>query len=177
MKGKISISLKFDKKLPTSIYIHRPAPNWEIEKSLSEEIRRAEIAAKPSNAWNLLKIHTNEKAFTFLTYPDFDTDPHPALAEATKININSGSVTHTDYRKRANPPILHRKETFLPKTDPRYESFALLTQQEEDAGILKNTAQIGTRVYWLTLLKRKALRIENHQLKKIISSLKIDPRK
>jgi DNA phosphorothioation-associated putative methyltransferase len=159
--------ITFGKKLPTAIYICRPATDWEIPQSLSEEIRRAEIAGKPSNAWNLLKIHKNEKAFTFLTYPDFDTDPHPALAEATKININTGSVTHTDYRKRANPPILHRKETFLPKTDPRYETFARLTKQEEDAGLLKNTAQIGMRVYWLTLLKRKALRIENHQLKKI----------
>jgi len=159
--------ITFGKKLPTAIYISRPAPDWEIPQSLSEEIRRAEIAAKPNRAWNLLKIHTKEKAFTFLIYPDFDTDPHPALAEATKININTGSVTHTDYRKRANPPILHRKETFLPKTDPRYETFARLTKQEEDAGLLKNTAQIGMRVYWLTLLKRKALRIENHQLKKI----------
>jgi DNA phosphorothioation-associated putative methyltransferase len=158
---------KFGKKLPIAIYIHRPEPDWEIPVKLSEEIRRAESAAKPSNCWNLLKIHTNEKAFTFLSYPDFDSDAHPALAEATKININTGSVTHTDYRKRANPPILHRKETFLPNNDPRYETFARLTKQEEDAGLLKNTAQIGTRVHWLTLLKRHGLQIENHQLTKI----------
>src|SRR6266513_2937448 len=74
-------------------------------------------AADPS--WNLLELHTREFAVTFLSYSNFDFDPHPVLAEATKINLNTGSIVRTDYPTHANPPILHRKETFLPPDDPR----------------------------------------------------------
>ena len=83
-----------------------------MPKELLNTIHRAEVAAKPDSAWNLLKVHTDKVALTFLTYPDFDEDPHPALEEATKINLNTGTVIRTDYRQRANPPLLHRKETF-----------------------------------------------------------------
>jgi DNA phosphorothioation-associated putative methyltransferase len=160
------LRIGFGKKLPNAIYIHRPKPGWKIAAELSTQIRRAELAAKPDKHWNLLKIHTNESAFTFLSYPEFDADPHPALAEATKINLNTGSVTRTDYRKRTNPPILHRKETFLPDSDPRFAVFANLTRQEEAAGLYKETSKIGTRANWLALLKRHRLTIENHELKK-----------
>jgi hypothetical protein len=112
--GRLANHIGFGKKLPTAVYIARPQPGWPIGAELITEIRRAEVAAKPDLDWNLLKIHTNEAALTFLTYPDFDEDPHPTLAEATKINLNTGSVVRTDYRGRSNPPILHRKETFLP---------------------------------------------------------------
>ena len=104
-EGQIS----FGKRLPTALYIARPQSEWSIGRKLDADIRRAEVAAKPDPGWNLLKIHTNEAALTFLTYPDFDEDPHPALAEATKINLKTGSVVRTDYRGRSNPPILHRK--------------------------------------------------------------------
>ena len=39
-------------------------------------IRRAEVAAQPDPSWNILKIHTDQVAITFLTYPDFERDPH-----------------------------------------------------------------------------------------------------
>ena len=104
-------SLPFGKRLPGAIYVFRPGPD-DISAELFETIRRAEIAAQPDAAWNLLKIHTDQCAFTFLSYPEFDTDPHPALAKA---------FVRTDYRSRAAPLILHRKEMFLP-TDPRFLS-------------------------------------------------------
>jgi hypothetical protein len=122
------------------------------------------IAAKPDPDWNLLKLHTDQVAISFLTYPDFDSDPHPALAEAVKINMNSGAISKTDYRKRANPPILHRKETFLPPNDSRISEFAALTKQEEDAGLLRDLSRIGLRIHWETLLKRCGYSYEGHRL-------------
>jgi DNA phosphorothioation-associated putative methyltransferase len=156
--------LQFGKKLLTATYIARPKAGWPITDHFAAEIRRAEVAAKPDEGWNLLKIHTNEAALTFLTYPDFDEDPHPALAEATKINLKSGSIVRTDYRGRSNPPILHRKETFLPKDDPRFEHFASLTREEEKAGLLKDGARIGLRAYWQALLRKHGLGYEGHKL-------------
>jgi DNA phosphorothioation-associated putative methyltransferase len=159
--------LPFGKRLPTAVYIARPQPEWKIADTLSAEIRRGEVAAKPDPSWNLLKIHTNEAALTFLTYPDFDEDPHPALAEATKINLKTGSVVRTDYRGRSNPPILHRKETFLPANDPRFEMFASLTREEEKVGLLKDGARIGLRAYWDSLLRKHGLGYDGHQLVKV----------
>ena len=127
-------------------------------------IRRAELAAQPNTSWNLLKVHTDQVAVTFLTYPEFDSEPHPALAEATKINLNTGSVTRTDYRQRSNPPILHRKETFLPLTDPRIDGYAALTKREEEAGLYRDPSRIGLRVHWLALLKRVGLAYNDHTL-------------
>ncbi|MGB8165988.1 MAG: DNA phosphorothioation-associated putative methyltransferase [Chthoniobacteraceae bacterium] len=136
----------------------------DVPPGLWTTINRAEIAARPDSSWNLLKIHTDQFGFTFLSYPDFDTDPHPALAEATKINLSTGTILRTDYRTRANPPILHRKETFLPPSDPRISDFAALTKREEDAGLYRDPSRIGLRVQWLTLLKRLGLAYDGHSL-------------
>jgi len=156
-------SLGHGKILPGARYIVRPKQG-DVPGELYAEILRAEIAAQPAPDWNLLKLHTNEFALTFLSYPDFNDDPHPALAEATKINLNTGSVVRTDYRARSNPPILHRKETFLRPGESRIEAFAALTAQEEEAGLYRDPTRIGLRVQWLALLKRLGLTHKGHEL-------------
>jgi hypothetical protein len=50
-----------------------------------------------------------------------------------------------NYADGKNPPLLHRKEAFLRADDPRHEKFAHLTQQEEEKGLLAETASISTR--------------------------------
>ena len=112
-------SISYGKKLPGALYLFRPAEET-VSPQFWQLVCRAEAAARPDPSWNLLKVHTDQVAFTFLTYPGFDTEPHPALAEATKINLNTGSIVRTDYRARANPPILHRKETFFLQTIHAY---------------------------------------------------------
>ena len=156
-------SLAYGKRLPDAVYLARPRQG-DVPPELWETMRRGEIAAQPDPTWNLLKIHTDQFGFTFLSYPDFDADPHPALAEATKINLSTGSILRTDYRTRANPPILHRKETFLPPSDPRIPDFAALTKREEEAGLYRDPSRIGLRVQWLTLLKRLGLAYDGHSL-------------
>jgi hypothetical protein len=159
-------SIPYGKKLPGALYIAR-ATDWStLSPELAVTIERAIIASKPDPEWNLLKLHTDQVAISFLTYPDFDSDPHPALAEAVKINMNSGTISKTDYRERANPPILHRKETFLPANDPRVPIFTSLTKQEEQAGLLRDLSRIGMRIHWETLLKRCGLSYEGHQWSK-----------
>ncbi len=161
--------LQYGKRLPSALYVFRPKEG-AFPSALAETIRRADIAASPEPSWNILKLQTNQFALTFLSYPDFDTDPHPILSEATKINLESGTVVHTDYRSRSNPPILHRKETFLPGADPRVGPFTELTRQEEDAGLFRDTSRIGLRIQWLTLLKRKGLAYDGHTLLRAAAS-------
>jgi len=157
-------SVDFGKKLPTALYIFRPSDWTVIPAELAATVERGVKAANPDSQWNLLKLHTDQVAITFLTYPNFDEDPHPALAEATKINLNTGAVVRTDYRKRANPPILHRKETFLPPGDARIEEFSNLTRSEEAEGLYRDPSRIGLRIQWQTLLNRKGLKYDGHCL-------------
>ena len=166
-------SLPFGKRLPEAVYIFRPNPG-EIPDELADEVRRAEVAARPEPDWNLLKLHTDQFAITFLSYPDFERDPHPPLAESTKINLNTGSVVRTDYRSRANPPILHRKETFLPDGHPLRDEFAALTREEEEAGLYRDTTKIGNRLYWQSLLRRKNLAYNGHSLLRALPVVPVD---
>ena len=46
-----------------------------------------------------------------------------------------------DYGQSANPPILHRKETFLHPAHPLHAKFARLMQQQEKAGLLRTRGQ------------------------------------
>jgi DNA phosphorothioation-associated putative methyltransferase len=156
-------SIPYGKSLPDARYIFRPQ-RQQVCSTLWEMICRADLAARPGTSWNLLKLHVDQVALTFLSYPDFDIDPHPALAESTKINLNTGSIVQTDFRQRVNPPILHRKEAFLPPNDPRISAFARLTKQEEEAGLYRDPSRIGLRVQWLSLMKRLNLEYEGHTL-------------
>ena len=144
--------------------IYRPEDWAIIRPELAATVERAELAAKPDPRWNLLKLHTDQIAVSFLFYPDFDNDPHPALAEATKINLNTGAVVKTDYRQRSNPPILHRKETFLAPGHPQAMEYAALTEAEEQAGLYRDPSRIGLRLHWHTLLKRLRLFYDGHRL-------------
>ncbi len=155
--------LSFGKRLPSAVYVIR-TDQLNTHPELCAAIRRAKIAARPPETWNLLKLHTKEFAITFLTYPDFDKVPHPALAAATKINLNTGSVTRTDFHQRANPPILHRKETFLPPGDHRTLVYAALTRREEEAGLYRDPSRIGLHIQWQTLLKQLGLAYEGPPL-------------
>ena len=60
-------SLPYGKRLPGATYVIRPCEGC-VPREFLETIRRAEIAAKPDASWNLLKIHTDQFALTFLTY-------------------------------------------------------------------------------------------------------------
>jgi DNA phosphorothioation-associated putative methyltransferase len=170
MQGVPSISfrhaverLTIGKRLPNAVYLFRSALSL-VAVELQREVTRAISAAKPDPQWNIVKFHGDQFALTFLSYPEFDIDPHPALVEATKINLNTGSVMRTDYRARINPPILHRKESFLPPNDPRIDVFAALTEQEETAGLYRDVTRIGLRVQWLMLLKRLGCSYVGHRL-------------
>jgi hypothetical protein len=73
-------ALQIGKRLPTAIYLARTAAPT-LPDTLRMTLRRAEGAAKPDTDWNLVKLHVDQFAVTFLSYPEFDADPHPALAE------------------------------------------------------------------------------------------------
>jgi DNA phosphorothioation-associated putative methyltransferase len=101
---------------------------------------------------------------SYLVYPDFETDPHPALLRSIKLNLRSREIESIDYAGSANPPILHRKETFLPSDHPLRSKFERLTRQEERAGLLDETATIGTRSGWEERLRSMGYALRGYRL-------------
>src|SRR4051812_33566134 len=90
---------------------------------------------------------------SYLAYPDFDTDPHPALLRCVRLSLRTRQLDCYDYSGSANPPVLHRKETLLAPDHPLHGKFARLTRQEEEHGLLANPAGIGTRSGWEARLR------------------------
>ena len=72
-----------------------------------------------------------------------------------------------DYADSENPPILHRKESFLNSDHPLHGKFLRLTRQEEKAGLLDNTATIGSRDGWARRLRGAAFALRGHRLVKL----------
>ncbi|BAY63488.1 hypothetical protein NIES22_35760 [Calothrix brevissima NIES-22] len=112
----------------------------------------------------LIKYCTDKPQICYLFYPEFDTDPHPALKASIIIDFLTLKITHRDYQTRDNPPILHRKETFVTPNYPLYEQFAQLTQQEEELGLLQQKNEIGTREGWEKCLASHKVEIRGHQV-------------
>ncbi|MEI7937857.1 MAG: DNA phosphorothioation-associated putative methyltransferase [Verrucomicrobiota bacterium] len=117
-----------------------------------------------SKEFNLVKFRTDELKVSFLAYPDFLLDAHPSLRHAITVDLVKGKARHMNYADNINPPILHRKETFLPAGHPLRAQFEALTRAEEAAGLYEKTATIGFKLNWEKLLASKGLVIRGHTL-------------
>ena len=160
---KLVCQLAFGKRLPSAVYIHRdgiPQTSPAIQQFLSQLIEAYHIGPE----YNLIKFHTDAAKITFLEYPEYFENPHPSLTKSKIVDLISGRSRDTDYSKNANPPILHRKETFLPANHPRVAEFSDLTMQEESAGLYQNTSTIGFKLNWRRLLEDKGLGYSGHKL-------------
>lgn len=90
--------------------------------------------------------------------------PQPALQTSLLVSLDQLDLSERDYSQSDNPPILHRKEEFLPPSHPLRERFARLTRQEERAGLYRDTRTIGTREGWQQALDESGLRLRGHRL-------------
>lgn len=159
------------KLLPAALYVHRCALPALAPLLQNYERRSREIVSKidknNSNrieAATLVKFSTNRAKVSYLFYPNFDSDPHPELWASVIVDLATGSVSDRDYSSSNNPPILHRKETFVTSNYPLYKEFAQLTNFEAALGLLKNSRSIGTRQEWQSLLKNSGIAFEGHRL-------------
>ena len=132
------------KLLPDDLYVHR---RRRIRWNRSCEFTRAAAGAFLGEVEraNLIKIHRRSGKLSYLVYPEFDADPHPELLRSIRVNLRTRQIDSNNYAQSSNPPVLHRKETFLTANYPLHDEFTRLTQQEEKHGLLEETAAIGTR--------------------------------
>lgn len=157
-------SLPYCKRLPSAVYLVDPGDDASIPSLLRVTVTELRKRLEIGFDFNLLKFHTASPKISFLAYPDFEKHPHPALQESVIVDLITGKIRRDDYRTRANPPILHRKETFLPSDHSLHKKFAKLTKQEETAGLLDDTARIGFRLNWERIVSEKGLGFKGHRL-------------
>jgi DNA phosphorothioation-associated putative methyltransferase len=149
--------------LPDDLYVHRSAlDSLEPLLRVYEGCGRAYLGEVEGA--NLIKIHRRSGKLSYLVYPDFESDPHPALRRCVRLSLRSRRLDCYDYAASANPPILHRKETFLPPEHPLHAKFARLTRQEEEHGLLDDASGIGTRERWAERLRHAGLALKGHRL-------------
>ena len=95
----------------TALYVHRTAL-----EALDPLLRVYEGCARAYlgtlDGANLIKLHRQSGKVSYLSYPDFETDPHPALRRSVKLSLRTREIDCFDYTASNNPPVLHRKETF-----------------------------------------------------------------
>jgi len=113
---------------------------------------------------NVIKLHRTKFAISYLHYPDFETDPHPALNGSLIVYLSSRDVRFRDYSQSDNPPILHRKEEFVSTDHPLRSEFESLTRAEEACGLFEDTSRIGLRQGWEELLNAKGLSLNGHSI-------------
>jgi DNA phosphorothioation-associated putative methyltransferase len=151
------------KLLPDDLYVHRSALEaMEPLLRVYEGCGRAYLGEVEGA--NVIKIHRRSGKLSYLAYPNFETDPHPALLRCVRLSLRTCQLGCYDYSQSANPPILHRKEAFLHPEHPLHEKFARLTRQEEAHGLLTDTATIGTRDGWQARLRDTGLQLRGHRL-------------
>ncbi len=155
-------SLSHGKRLPTATYVYAPTSEF-LGPRLSELVDRIRSALVIGPDFNVLKF-SKDFALSFLSYPDFLLVPHPVLSHSIRVQLATGKAKRLSFATHANPPILHRKECFLPPGHPQHDLFSALTQQEEQAMLYAHPAIIGFKANWEKLLAEKGLAYRGHQL-------------
>lgn len=113
---------------------------------------------------NVVKMARDEAKISYLMYPDFRADPHPAIHGSLVVPLGRPRIRYHDYSETQNPGVLHRKEELISEEHPDREKYIRLTRQEEQWGLYEYPLHIGTRNGWYEVLRRKGLRHKGHRL-------------
>ncbi len=76
------------KLLPNALYVYRDAlESLEPLLRVYEGCARAYLGEVEGA--NLIKLHRHSEKVSYLAYPDFETDPHPALLRSIKLSLRT----------------------------------------------------------------------------------------
>jgi len=143
------------KQLPDAVYLHLSAASEIPEELFSLLITTANTLKIPSTDWNILKLCKRDFKVTFLSYPDFETYSYPSLNRSYTVDLAKHSMRKASYEKSENPPILHRKETFVKRDFPLKLYFQEITAEGEKIGLYDNPRSIGFKKNWERLISNK----------------------
>lgn len=156
-------TVPFGKILPDAVYVH-----VDYVDLLPPLVRIYEGAGRALLGTvedaTIVKLSRAERRISYLSYPTFEKEAHPPLATSLRADLRSFRVKWRDFRDSENPPILHRKETFVPEEHPTRAKFERLTRQEERAGLFDSPTKIGTAEGWRRTLEGAGRSLKGHRL-------------
>jgi DNA phosphorothioation-associated putative methyltransferase len=153
----------FGKLMPTALYVHvggvsRLAPVLRVYEGCAR-VLTGEIAGA-----TVIKLRRDEPKISYLGYPEFDTLAHPVLEFSVRVDLRSFDIKNRQFKDSGNPPVLHRKELFVPGDYPGRDVFEELTKAEISLGLRDESQDIGLQKQWDEALHRKGVRISGHTL-------------
>jgi len=147
--------VKIGKHLPHAIYLHQNSVEL-LPESLQALITTITKTLKiRKKQWHIVKLYKRDFKLTLLSYPTFIEEPYPPLHISYTIDISKLTVREASYEKSVNPPILHRRETFVAPDHPQKDFFIQFTKEGEAIGLYENTRVIGFKQSWERLINRK----------------------
>lgn len=152
-------SLPFGKRVGKNLYIL-----WPDLAKVSPPLASLLEPLGPVSDTTLIKFFLDQFKVSFLSYPEFFSNPHPALNESITLDLTTGKKRNINYRHNENPPILHRKETMISLERPQYASWLQLTKQLEQKGCYAEPRKIGFKKYWQLVLSARGLSYQGHDL-------------
>ena len=154
------------KKVSGDLYIHKSALNnlGPEEQSLLEDALAIAKNQIKASEWNVARISSDTIAL--LSYPGFDEEPFPSLAQSARIDMLDGGVSIRDFRSYTNPPILHRKELLVDENYPSRSDFEKLSQSLDEMDLFYDANAIGYRNQWFVRLKKHGIELDGHKIKK-----------
>lgn len=158
---KLVSGIQVGKQLPDAVYIHKSQID-NLPKILSVLAKR--VAAKfelNASDWNILKLQKRNFKISYLSYPNFDTYAYPALSKSNTVDLQRLSIKSASYIKSDNPPILHRKETFVSNTYPLFDEFKATTEEGERVGLYLSVKSIGFKRNWERLISNKGYYLDD----------------
>jgi len=143
------------KQLPDAVYLHESALK-HLPRELSTHVARTIVdLCLDGEPWNIVKFFKRDHKIALLSYPSFFEDSYPPLHQSITVDLEKLTFRKADYSKSDNPPILHRKETFLDPEHPEVPKFREITHEGVQAGLYENARSIGFKQSWERLISRK----------------------
>jgi DNA phosphorothioation-associated putative methyltransferase len=147
---------------PNSLWVHVSALDQLDPLLRLYEGCAARTIGRPEEA-TAVKFHVQKPQITYLFYPGFDQEPHPALHTSMAIGLRDLHVRYRDY-DQDNPPLLHQKDQLVTEDYPGYAKFAKLSQQERKWGLLEDPKAIFDRRGWEQCLADHGAELRGHRL-------------
>lgn len=151
------------KRTGNGLYVHESALS-EVPALLRVYEGCARALVGTVEGATIIKLHRGDPCVSYLSYPDFDSDPHPALTASVVCELRDRRARVLRYDQRENPPILHRKEEFVSLEYPGRAKFARLTASEELAGLYNDPSVIGTQEAWLRACSNAGVAVNGHRV-------------
>jgi DNA phosphorothioation-associated putative methyltransferase len=173
---KLVAQIKYGKSLPVAKYLHIQCSEFIPPRLLHFIDNMISDLALQNTGYNILKFHLDSFKVSLLSYPSFFDESYPPLNKSYVIDLSKSSFSVKNFEHSSNPPILHRKETFLHPNHPFVPKFNEITVEGEEAGLYENTRKIGFKKSWLKLIEEKGFDLVNGRIIRSLNKVENDPR-